>query len=128
MRRKLLRRKWWNPSLTVESDGRFPVKRKWRVDKRSGPLVLFSELLAKKLLHHAWPIEYAIECECALFGPQRGFRLGSSFDLALSRAAVIVAGERRIVARCDGRCVSLCADYWIDERGRFREGEPPPPF
>lgn len=115
-------------SRTVECDGRSPVKRKWRVDKRSGPLVLFAELVLKKLLHHAWPVQYEIHNGVVTFGPQKGFRLGASFDLALSRAVIIVAGERRVVADASGRCVCLRAEYWIDGRGRFREGDPPPPF
>lgn len=117
-----------NLSRIVESDGRSPVKRKWLVDKRAGPLVLFSELVQKKLLHHAWPVEYEITGDVSMFLPQEGFLLGSSFDLALSRAVIIVSGERRVIADASGRCVCLRAEYWIDERGRFRDGEPPVPF
>lgn len=109
------------------SPDRGRMKRKWRMDRESGPCVLLAERVLKKLVQHSWPCATEPEAGGAsvLFVPLRGRPpFGPDYFGALRLAVRIVSDEERVPLVLDGLRLSLPGLWFVDPYGKVKPGDP----
>lgn len=109
------------------------VRKKWAVNKTDGPLVMYAELLQKKLHHHKIPCAYTVEHEmgAVAFHPAkwRG-PFSPDFRLFLNIAIKTVNADRRVSgymlpAHDQKFYVMLDGPHFITRRGDLKKGVSP---
>lgn len=114
------------------SPDRGRMKRKWNMDRDSGPCVLLCEVVLKKLIQHSWPCQLlpivepdeggdvvpAVRCR---FEPLRNrSEFGADFASALALAVRIVSDEQGVPLHLDGYEVQLRGNWVINAHGKVR--------
>lgn len=102
------------------SPSRGRAKRKWAVDKLSGPQRFVAELIQKKLIQHCWPCQVEDVRHYSVFKADRFREIHSDFDEALDVAARIVCGQLGVNYDLYNRAFKLEGEYYLTDRGRIK--------
>lgn len=105
------------------SPSRGRAKRKWAVDKLSGPQRFAAELIQKKLIQHCWPCQLIDVHKYTRFIADRGRELHSDFDEALEAAARVVSTQHKFSFTLYNRAFKLDGDYYINPKGVLKKCE-----
>lgn len=114
----------------LNSPDRGLVRKKWAVNKTDGPLVMYAELVQKKLHHHKIPCAYTVDYDMGAVGfhPAKHRRAFSGdFRRLLHIAAKTVNADRRvsgyvIPANDQLFYVMLDGPHFITRRGDLKKG------
>lgn len=128
--------------LPTFSPDRGLQKNKWATDKSGGPLLLYAELVQKKLIRHHWPCQYHVAVQGhdpvdgeyhryahgIMFLPLKGRNFSFDFQEALACAARVVAADGRFLGYASGQSIFLDGPHHINKQGKIRQGDLPAPF
>lgn len=107
-----------------KSRDRAVCKPKWAVTKCDGPLVLYGELLLKKLRAHYVPARYeVIDDETLVFLPDRlRGDFSADFTEFLSLCIRVVNADRRVSGYLSGsNLVLLDGPHFVNPRGQLKK-------
>lgn len=121
----------------IQADGRARMRRKWRVSKDQGPVVLIAERVVKAMIRRRWPCEWVLADgppdPLGLRGMPSAVRfvcLATQYDpeawsslLLVTLDAVVLLEGRQVQAAVrfeDG--VLTAPGCWVSPRGQVRFG------
>ena len=105
----------------MSDDLKASVKKKWRVNREDGPLVLAAEHVQKRMAQHRYPCDYEVTPHGVTFSAGKGRDLCPRFVDVLAIAVRIVNADLKISVRLfstyDGPTIVFDFPHEINSRG-----------